>query len=227
MTVRPYYDQDGIRIFLGDCRDVLPTLPGAADLALTDPPYLVDYRGRWGRHQSIANDRSDEWLEPAFAALYAALKDDGICVSFYGWPAIERFMAAWRAAGFRPVSHMVWIKNVWGLGYYTRGQHEQGFVLAKPASRKPDAPISDVLDWRRVQRPVHPTEKPVGALRTIVSAFCPASGVVIDPFMGSGTTLRAAKDAGRKAIGIEIEERYVEIAIQRLEQSVMRLEVPA
>lgn len=220
----PYYEADGIQIFHGDCREILPSIVGAADLCLTDPPYVVDYAGRWNSDsRPIANDGDDSWLLPAYSGIFGALKDDGLCITFYGWPRIEAFMKAWREAGFRPVSHMVWVKNVWGLGYYTRGQHEPLFVLAKPKSRKPPEAISDVVNWTRVVNPVHPTEKPLDALRTVVRAFCPPDGLVIDPFMGSGSTLRAAKDLGRKAIGIELEEAYCAAAARRLSQMVLPL----
>ncbi len=68
----------------------------------------------------------------------------------------------------------------------------------------------------------HPTQKPLNIMRWCLS-FCPDAQIILDPFMGSGTTLRAAKDLGRKAIGIEIEERYCEIAAKRLSQEVMGL----
>lgn len=225
MLPKPYYDDGQITIYCADCRDVLPGIaPGSVDLVLTDPPYLVDYQGRWGSDwDAIANDKDGSWLLPTFTEVYRVLSDAGVCVSFYGWPAVDQFMTAWKASGFRPVSHMVWVKNVWGLGYYTRGQHEQGFVLAKPGTRKPDRAISDVLDFRRVSEPVHPTQKPVGALRPIIDAFAPTNGVVLDPFMGSGSTLRAAKDLGRRAIGIDVEEKYCARAVETLAQSVLPL----
>jgi site-specific DNA-methyltransferase (adenine-specific) len=70
-------------------------------------------------------------------------------------------------------------------------------------------------------RAEHPTQKPLGIVRPLIEYSCPPDGIVLDPFMGSGTTLRAAKDLGRKAIGIEIEERYCEIAAKRMAQAVL------
>lgn len=154
--MNPYYQDEAATIYHGDCREVLPSITGIADLCLTDPPYLVDYAGRWGSGaEPIVNDHGDDdWLIPAFRGIYRALKDDGVCITFYGWPRVESFMSAWRAVGFRPVSHMVWVKNV--------------------------------FSW--------------------------------------GTTLRAAKDLGRKAIGVEIEERYCAAAVRALSQTVLPFE---
>ena len=94
------------RVINADCLAVLPQLPSASiDLVLTDPPYLVGYRDRSGR--SIAGDQTGEWLKPAFRELYRVLKPGSFCVSFYGWNRTDEFFAAWRAAGFRPVGHLV------------------------------------------------------------------------------------------------------------------------
>ena len=69
----------------------------------------------------------------------------------------------------------------------------------------------------------HPTQKPVDIIKPLLEYSCPPDGVVLDPFMGSGTTLRAAKDLCRKAIGIEIQEKYCRIAVERLRQEVLKL----
>jgi site-specific DNA-methyltransferase (adenine-specific) len=83
--------------------------------------------------------------------------------------------------------------------------------------------ISDSYRYGQPGKEDHPTQKPLGLIRRIVESILPPGGVCIDPFMGSGTTLRAAKDLGRKAIGIEIEERYCEIAAKRMSQEVLPL----
>jgi site-specific DNA-methyltransferase (adenine-specific) len=97
-------------IITGDCVQVLKTLPPESiDLVLTDPPYVTSYRPRDGR--TVTNDDNSDWLEPAFAELYRVLRPDSFCVTFYGWPVADRFMAAFRAAGFRPVSHLSFVKR--------------------------------------------------------------------------------------------------------------------
>ena len=93
-------------ILHGDCLDLLPRLPSArVDFVLTDPPYIAHYRSRDGR--SVPNDDNDAWLKPAFAEIYRVLSPHRFAVSFYGWPHADRFLTAWRAAGFRIVGHLV------------------------------------------------------------------------------------------------------------------------
>lgn len=100
------------RFIQGDCVRVMATFPGnAVDFILTDPPYLVGFRDRQGR--TIAGDKTDEWLQPACNEMYRVLKKDALMVSFYGWNRVDRFMAAWKNAGFSVVGHLVfnWTMN--------------------------------------------------------------------------------------------------------------------
>ncbi len=156
--MKPYYEQDGITLFHGDCREVLHAVPSeSADMALTDPPYLVSYKGRWGsRQRGIAGDAEAGWLAPAFVELWRILAANALCLTFYGWPHADAFLTVWKLAGFKPVSHIACVKNVWGLGYFTRSQHETAYLLAKGKPAKPARAISDVLPWRRVRGAEHP-----------------------------------------------------------------------
>ena len=223
MTTDPYYRHDGMVIYHGDCLNVLPLLPArSVDFVLTDPPYLVGYRGRWdGLRQCIVGDDDPSWLAPAFAEIFRVMKDDTLCVSFYGWPHADIFVGLWKGLGFRPVSHLAFVKNVWGLGRFTRGQHETAYLLAKGSPRIPLSAISDTIEWAREGDAFHPNQKPVSALYPLIAAFAPEKGVVLDPFMGSGSTLRAAKDFGLSAIGIDIEAKYCRYAAERLAQGIL------
>lgn len=223
MTIRPYYERAGITVIHGNCLAVLPAMPSESiDFVLTDPPYGVAYTGRWdGKRTTIAGDDTWAWLRPAYADIYRVLKPDSFCVSFYGWPHADIFLGAWKEIGFRPVSHLAFVKNVWGLGRFTRGKHETAFLLAKGHPPLPTEGISDVIEWERETNAFHPNQKPVHALYPLLGAFAPAGGTVLDPFMGSGSTLRAAKDMGLSAVGIEIEERYCRRAVARLSQDIL------
>jgi site-specific DNA-methyltransferase (adenine-specific) len=218
-----YYERSNIRIHHGDCLSILPELPAeSVDFVLTDPPYLVDYKGRWdGDKRAIVGDDDPAWLRPAFAELFRVLKDDTFAVSFYGWPHADVFVGTFKEVGFRLVSHLAFVKNVWGLGRFTRGQHETAYLLAKGKPPAPASGISDVFEWTRERDPVHPNQKPEGALRKILSTYAAEGGLVLDPFMGSGSTFVAAKSLGMSGLGIEIEERYCRLAVSRLAQEVL------
>lgn len=203
------------RIVLGNCLTVLPTLPDrAVDFVLTDPPYLVDYQDREGRR--IANDKDDRWLAPAFKQIYRTLRDDAFCVSFYGWNRVDRFFSAWRAAGFRVVGHIVFAKAYQSKARFLRYQHESAYLLAKGRPAQPQEPLPDVLPWKYTGNRLHPTQKPVESLAPLVKTFCPARGIVLDPFAGSGSTCVAAQQTGCRFLGIELDEQYHAAATARL-----------
>lgn len=202
------------RIIQGECAAVLKTLPAqSVDFVLTDPPYLVRYKDRDGR--TIQND-SDPGVLDAFTDVYHALKPNTLCVSFYGWNRVDAFFAAWKAAGFTPVGHIVFTKTYASSQRFLRYAHESAYVLAKGRPPLPAAPISDVRPWQYSGNRVHPTEKSVDTLRPIVEAFSKPNDVVLDPFAGSGSSLVAAALLGRQHLGIELEPKYCEIARRRL-----------
>ena len=222
---KPYHERNGISIFQGDCLAVMPMLHAESiDFVLTDPPYLVNYKGRWDNEKTtIVGDDDPSWLRPAFSEIWRLLKPNSFCVSFYGWPHCDTFLGIWKAIGFRPVSHLAFVKRQWGLGRYTHGTHETAYLLAKGNPPIPETAISDVVDWQKDDVSLHPNQKPVSALTPLINVYCPTGGVVLDPFMGSGSTLRAAKDLGCSAIGIEIELDYCRKAAARLAQTVLPL----
>src|SRR5262245_40010601 len=150
---KPFYDQDDIAIYHGDCAELLPRLPGGCvDLVLTDVPYGVHFTGRWDRRRTpIAGDDDLAWVLPVFAELWRVLQDDRFALTFYGWPHADVFVRAFKEVGFRPVSHLAFVKHVWGLGRFTRGQHEVAYLLAKGRPPVPSRGISDVIDWEREQ----------------------------------------------------------------------------
>jgi site-specific DNA-methyltransferase (adenine-specific) len=206
-------------IIEGDCLKVLPSLAGGlADLVLTDPPYLVDYHDRSGR--SIQGDKDGGWLKPAFAEIHRVMKEGGFCVCFYGWNRVDKFMAAWKSAGLRPVGHMVFVKGyesgAGALGYW----HESAYLLQKGQSaRQPNFILPDIQPWFYTGNKLHPTQKPVPSLKPIIEAFTQEGEWVLDPFCGSGSTLMAAKILGRKYVGIEVDPKFVKTARNRVESA--------
>jgi site-specific DNA-methyltransferase (adenine-specific) len=203
------------QVLQGDCVHTMELLPaGTVDFILTDPPYITHYRDRTGR--SVANDNNAEWLSPAFAQMFRLLKPASFCVSFYGWNKVDLFMAAWRAAGFRPVGHIVFRKHYASKTGFLKAEHEAAYLLAKGDVQHPAERISDVLEWRYTGNALHPTQKPVNVLTPLIEVFCPPGGLVLDPFCGSGSTLVAACETGRRYLGIELDVTHHATALRRL-----------
>jgi site-specific DNA-methyltransferase (adenine-specific) len=199
----------------GDCIAAMDRMaPESVDFVLTDPPYIVRYRDRSGRR--VANDNHGAWVKPAFAQMHRVLKPGSFCISFYGWNKADLFIEAWRSAGFRIVGHLVFQKDYDSSVSFLRHRHEQAYLLAKGDVALPSVRLPDVMDFRYTRNRLHPTQKPISALRPLVEAFCPPGGAVLDPFCGSGSTLVAAREAGRQFIGIELDQRHHWTASARL-----------
>lgn len=200
----------------GDCVQLMRRMDAASvDFILTDPPYICRYRDSSGR--TVANDDNSRWLEPAFAEMFRLLKPDSFAVSFYGWNQVDRFVTAWRQAGFRLVGHMVFPKPYASSERFLSHRHEQAFLLAKGEPETPAEPLPDVRNWAYTGNRLHPTQKPLEALRPLVRTFCPEGGLVLDPFCGSGSSLRAAIDEGRDFLGIELDHRHYRTACRRVD----------
>src|SRR5262249_5449908 len=162
------------RIIHGDCVRVMRRMESApVDFILTDPPYITRYRDRSGR--TVINDDNGSWLEPAFAEMYRLLKPGSFALSFYGWSQADRFIAAWR--GGRD-------SVLWPASCFARLRQERASRLARGDVEIPECPPDDVVDWVYTGNRLHPTQKPVQVLRPFIEAFCPAGGVVLDPFCG-------------------------------------------
>lgn len=208
----------------GDCTAILATLPsGSVDLVVTDPPYICGYRDRSGR--TVANDDHAAWLAPAFREIHRVMKPDSFCVSFYGWPDIDRFMIAWKAAGFRPVGHLVWPKDYTSRCGYLAAQHEAAFLLAKGSPARPHPPLPDVQPWHYTGNRHHPTEKAVQVLEPLIASFSRPGELVLDPFTGSGSTGLACARLDRRFIGIELDEDHCRTAERRIGDAYRRADI--
>ena len=202
-------------VLQGDCVEVMRQFRSCSvHFVLTDPPYLAHYRSRDGR--TVANDGDAAWLKPAFAEIFRALRRDSFCVSFYGWHQADKFLAAWREAGFRLAGHLTFTKRYPSAERFLRYHHENAYLLAKGNPPQPTQRIPDVLEWKYSGNKLHPTQKPLCVLTPLIQCFSRPGDLVLDPFCGSGSTLLAAKLQGRRSIGIELDQRYFEIAANRL-----------
>lgn len=227
--MNPYYDHGGIVIYHGDQREILPSLPrDSAEVTITDPPYSPAFHE--GARTGDQDTRLVDFEHIEMPALRTALAEMGRVgrtwiVSFMDWRHATDLEKD-PPAGLRFVRLGVWVKTD-GAPQFSGDRPAPGWEGIAFLHRK-----GGRMEWNGgghscvFSSPIarggeHPTEKPLGLIRRLVSLFSTPGGVVLDPFMGSGTTLRAAKDEGRKAIGIEREERYCELAARKLAQEVL------
>jgi DNA modification methylase len=203
-------------ILNGDCIDILPQFGDeSVDFILTDPPYIAGYRSR--TNETLRNDDNAAWLVPSFAEMHRVLKDDACAISFYGWPKVDLFFAAWKQAGFRIAGHIVFRKRYASKTAFLQYRHEAAYLLVKGNPAFPAAPLPDVMDWTYTGNKHHPTQKSIHVLKPLIEAFTKPGDLVLDPFAGSGSTCLAAHRTGRGYIGIELDAIYHATARQRLE----------
>lgn len=230
--MKPYFHEGGITIYHGDCCEVLPSLPiDSADLVVTDPPYGINFQSSF-RQQSfstIVGDQSGDSALRGIASVIPVLKYDRHLYIF------GRFDLS--SLPLNTPVELIWDKQRLGMGDLEipwGSQHEyiQFHVsLKRHRNREKNGRMSlsarlrrgSILSFPRSDGNAaeHPTEKPVPLLRELIESSSRIGECVIDCFCGSGNTLLAAKAEGRKAIGVEIEEKYCEIAAKRLAQGVM------
>ena len=208
----------------GDCIQIMRQMAAnSVDFILTDPPYLVNFRDRDGR--TLQNDTNGNWLKPAMAEAYRVLKYNRLMLCFYGWSRVEKFIEAWRSAGFRPVGHLVFKKSYTSKARFLKYQHEQAYLLAKGHPPLPTNPLSDVQRLVYTGNKLHPTQKAAMSLVPLIRAFSLPGDVVLDCFCGSASTCAAALLTGRKYIGIEMDLQYYKAAAQRMERVKERIAV--
>jgi site-specific DNA-methyltransferase (adenine-specific) len=211
--MKPYYDDGrGIIIYHGDCRAILPSLP-KSDFLFADPPYGVGFQ-----YETYADSRVS--YESTIIEWFDSFTSDRIAVTpgivnTCLWPQ-PKWIIAWLKtnsmgasglSGPSTVSRNLWEPVLW-YGTYPANQMSRDTIKAPICSGNNNG---------------HPCPKPIQLVSQLIAGATIPGHVVYDPFLGSGTTLRAAKDLGRHAIGIEIEERYCEIAARRLQQEVLQL----
>lgn len=231
LRVTPYYQDEAVTLYLGDCREILPTLE-PVDHVITDPPY---------DDQTHAGARTGgdgkTIVEMDFAAVNSDLWFLGQCIELSRrW--VLAFCSMEQLGAYRKTAGETWIRSgFWhrpdGCPQFTGdrpGQPGEAIAIMHRAGKKRWNGGGHHAYWSYgIERDgrVHPTQKPEGLMCQIVQQFTDPGDTVLDPFMGSGTTIVAAKRLGRKAIGIEINEAYCEIAARRLSQGALPLEFSA
>jgi DNA modification methylase len=224
----PYYQDHAVTIYHGDCRDVLPQLSLRADAIITDPPFFMPathYQSRttwqrsWGDTSPLA-----EFFGRIIELCTRHLKPSGHFLTFCDGNSFPVFYPeVYRR--FTSVSTLVWDKDKIGMGRVWRKQHELLIAARWDTSEFHDDGVtrSDVIRCKPTPSAarLHPVEKPLAVIGHVLAPTVPPGGLVVDPFMGAGSTLQAARSLGRRAVGIETEEHYCELAAQRFAQDAL------
>lgn len=236
----PYWSDGSCELYLGDCLEVMATMEAESiTTVLTDPPYSSGGRrenARSLRKSMLRASDDDDWIHgdamstQGFIWLMRqcglqwrrVLTSGGHALAFIDWRMAPNLAAALESADLRQHPMLVWDKATIGMGAIFRNQHE--FIVHMSAGNPSDPQrrdVGNVLRFPAVRGGVHPTEKPVTLLHTLLSVVNPPGGLVLDPFAGAGSTLVAARDLGMRAIGIDSDERWCEQAARRLSQTVL------
>lgn len=242
--MKPYFDQNGITLYLGDALDVLPTLPeSSVDALITDPPYCSGAIGEAQRVRANGQGLRSETIKLfgwfvgdnmgtaglAFLLRSIAVASRRVCrasasmLFFCDWRMLPTLSPAIESASLRYQRLIVWDKQNMGMGNGFRCQHELilHYTCGEPVFF--DKGTANVIHCRRVNASErdHHTQKPVELMERLIAVVAPAGGCVLDTFAGSCSTLLAARQTGRRAIGIEHDEQWAETAARRLEQQVL------
>ena len=211
--MQPYFQNDLVTLYHGDCLKITEWLE--ADVLVTDPPYGQSYKSNMDRgsrikwHQEIAGDATIE------------TRDDAL--SLWGQEKAALVFGTWKTNKPKLTKQVViWDKTPCGymgdLAIPFGNAHEEIYCLGKigwAGHREASIIKSQMLMSADGARPDHPTPKPVGLMEKLVAK---TTGIIADPFAGSGATLIAARNLGRKVIGVELEEKYCEMIATRLSQ---------
>lgn len=243
--MKPYYSDGLVTLYHGDCREILPSL--TADALITDPPYAVQKNGdmlgyvsaNWAEKATHSRGYADhdptafaELMRDTFEPAYATLPDGATGIAYCGNRTFHQMVTQIEAAGFQPLDVLVFASQGVAKSTTTLAPgHEIASLFRKPGKPRhinPDWKQSNRFDLRKPREDIdHPTPKPVRWMEVAVGLASAPGDAVLDPFAGSGSTLVAAVNLGRKAVGIESQEHYCELAANRLSNQTAALDFGA
>jgi len=214
------------KVIQGDCLEVMKNIPDKSiDLVLTDPPYGMEFRSnhRKEKYEKIENDNNLIWLEDFLKESYRVLKDNTHIYIYCSFHNIDIFKQEVSKL-FEVKNILVWVKNNTGMGDL-EGDYAPQYefcIYARKGNKKLNrGRDSNILYFDKTGNINHPTEKPVSLMGFLIKKSTDENDTVLDCFLGSGTTAVACKQLKRNFIGIEINEKYCEIARQRLRQNIL------
>lgn len=212
------------RLICGDCLDVLKTIDtGSVDFIITDPPYGIDFQSRRAVDANNYKEKIKGDKRPFIWFLYDAarvLKIGGGMLCFSRWDVQQIFIKAMELAGLTVKNVLVWdkkthtsgdLKGDFGARYETIIFATKGRYLL-PGKRPENLLVCPAINSHYI---IHPNQKPVELIKQLIEQTTKPDELILDPFMGIGTTCQAAIETGRRSIGIELDERYFDIAVER------------
>lgn len=232
--MKPYYESEGITIYHGDALEVLATIEHPVDALVMDPPYASGTRTEASKPASGSMLRAGRfadrpidldqmtttgfvWLMRHIGLSVRDLMPDGASVmSFIDWRQWPNLSGALETCNLRVQAMLVWDKGSIGMGNGFRTQHELICHASKGVPTVYRRNVGQVLRYPREAPEHHPSPKPVALMADLIEVVTAPGDLVLDPFMGSGTTLLAARNLGRRAIGIESKAEHCATAAERL-----------
>lgn len=211
-----------------DCLELMKDIPdGSVDLVLTDPPYGINYQSRRGKqkYDKIKNDECLNFLSTYFQECSRVMKNDTAIYCFCSWHNIDKFKIEFEKY-FKLKNVLVWEKNNHGSGDLKAAYAPKyEFILYGNKGRCyfRNGRKEDVLYFNKTGNKNHPTEKPVDLLEFLITNSSDEGDVVLDSFMGSGSTGIACVNTNRDFIGIELDEHYFQVAEQRIHEAQLKM----
>jgi site-specific DNA-methyltransferase (adenine-specific) len=210
-----------IKLYNGDCLELMKDIPdGSVDLVLTDPPYGINLtpqrqNGKF-KDTKVLNDETLDWL-PCWCKEIERVSKNIVAV-FCGWQQVDKIKIELEKH-FIIKNILVWDKDWFGMGNNYRPNYEMIILACKKNFTIPSKNKSNILKYRRIAptKLNHSCEKPIPLLVDLIEELSVENDIVLDPFMGSGTTGVACVNTGRNFIGIELDEGYFDIAQERIE----------
>ena len=200
------------KTYLGDCFEIVKNMDAnSVDLVITDPPYGMNFQSNYRKEKHLKIEGDDSFPLELLNEFFRIARK-GVYI-FCRWDNLKELP--------KPKSCLAWVKNNWSMGdlEHEHGRQWEAICFYPQEEHKFIKRIPDVIKCNRTGNNLHPTEKPIDLMRTLIKAN--EGQVILDPFMGSGSTLVACKQLERDYIGIEIEKKYFDIANHRLNQNTL------
>ena len=231
LKAKGWFTMKRYELFCCDCLEVMKKIKDeSVDLIVTDPPYLIKYSTNRRKDKShdfcseILNDDNEELIKSYIKECYRILKKDTAMYMFCNCDRVDFFKQELEKSGFKIKNMIIWVKNNWTAGDLKAQfgkQYEIIFLVNKGRKLFNGKRITDVWEFDKVsgKKQLHQNQKPIDLLEQCILKHSNENEIVFDGFMGSGSTGVACVNTNRKFIGVELDEKYFDIAKKRIEES--------